>query len=217
MIRKWLFAGLMVWIPLGATLAVIRILLEMLDSSLLLIPASHRPDIPFVGAVLSIVLVFGTGMLVANYRGGQLLAWAEGLVARIPLVSSLYGGTKKLAESLFSGSSNAFRKVVLIEWPRKGIWAVGFMAGGTPFEVSQRLGIDALTVFVPTTPNPTAGFIMQVPREEVIVLDMSVEEGMSYIISLGVVQPGQLVAGSRQPVPAASTATSAAPADLKPA
>jgi uncharacterized membrane protein len=190
MIRKWIFAGLMVWIPLGATLLVIRFLLDLLDTSLLLIPSFLRPtNIPGAGAVLSVGLVLLTGMFAANYRGGQFLAWAERLVARIPLVRSLYGGTKKLAETLFSENSNAFRKVVLIEWPRKGLWSVGFMAGEPLREARERAGQDMLTVFIPTTPNPTSGFIMQAPKDEVVILDMSVEEGMRYIISLGVASP----------------------------
>ena len=192
MIRKWIFAGLMVWIPLGATLLVIRFLLDLLDTSLLLIPSPIRPtNIPGAGAVLSVGLVVVTGMFAANYRGGQFLAWCERLVARIPLVRSLYGGTKKLAETLFSENSSAFRKVVLIEWPRKGLWSVGFMAGEPLLEAQMRTGQEMMTVFVPTTPNPTSGFIMQAPRGEVVILDMSVEEGMRYIISLGVVTPGR--------------------------
>jgi uncharacterized membrane protein len=189
MIRKWVLAGLMVWVPLGATLLVIRFLLNLLDTSLLLIPASLRPDFPYFGAMLSVVLVLVTGMLVANYRGGQLLAWVEGLVGHIPLVRSLYGGTKKLAESLFSENSRAFREVVLVEWPRKGLWSVGFLAGEPLHEAQQQTGREMVTVFVPTTPNPTSGFIMLAPREEVVVLDLSVEQGMRYIISLGVVTP----------------------------
>jgi uncharacterized membrane protein len=201
MIRKWVFAGLMVWIPLGATLLVIRFLLNLLDTSLLLIPPSLRPDnIPGLGALLSVALVLFTGVLVANYRGGQLLAWAEGLVARVPLVRSLYGGTKKLAESLFSENSSAFRKVVMVEWPRQGMWSVGFLAGQPLAEAQARSGREMVTVFVPTTPNPTSGFIMLVPREEVVVLDMSVEQGMRYVISLGVVTPG---APTPRPMPGA--------------
>jgi len=199
MIRKWIFAGLMVWIPLGATLLVIRFLLNLLDTSLLLIPSSLRPDIPGLGAVLSIALVLATGMFAANYRGGQFLAWAERMVARIPLVRSLYGGTKKLAETLFSENSSAFRKVVMIEWPRKGLWSVGFLAGETLREAQERTGAEMVTVFIPTTPNPTSGFIMQAARSEVVMLDMSVEEGMRYIISLGVVTPGRPVPPSPLP------------------
>lgn len=208
MIRKWIFAGLMVWIPLGATLLVIRFVLNLLDTSLLLIPESLRPHIPGLGVVLSIALVIGTGALAANYLGGQFLAWIESLVDRIPLVRSLYGGTKKLAESLFSENSSSFRKVVLVEWPRAGMWSVGFQAGDPLPEAHERSGREMVTVFIPTTPNPTSGFIMQAPKDEVIVLDMSVEEGMRYIISLGMVSPGRVAPDkanqARAPLPRAS-------------
>ncbi|MBV8062024.1 MAG: DUF502 domain-containing protein [Nevskia sp.] len=188
MIRKWIFAGLMVWLPLGATLLVLRFLYGLLDSSFLL-PPEWR--VPGVGILLTAAVLLGTGIFAANYRGGQFLAWAEKLLEHIPLVRSLYGGTKKLAETLFSENSSAFRKVVLIEWPRKGLWSVGFLAGEPLREARQQTGVEMMTVFIPTTPNPTSGFIMQARRDEVVVLDMTVEEGMRYIISLGVVTPGQ--------------------------
>jgi uncharacterized membrane protein len=196
MIRKWIFAGLMVWLPLGATLLVLRFLYGLLDSSFLLPPSWRFPG---VGLLLTVVVLLGTGVFAANYRGGKFLAWAEKLLDHIPLVRSLYGGTKKLAETLFSENSSAFRKVVLIEWPRKGLWSVGFLAGEPLREVREKTGEEMMTVFIPTTPNPTSGFIMQASRDEVVVLDMSVEEGMRYIISLGVVTPGQPTAPSPMP------------------
>jgi uncharacterized membrane protein len=196
MIRKWILAGLMVWVPLGATLLVIRFIYNLLDSSFLLPPSWRFPG---SGVLLTAAVLLGTGVLAANYRGGQFLAWAERLLNHIPLVRSLYGGTKKLAESLFSENSSAFRKVVLIEWPRKGLWSVGFQAGEPLKEVQEKTGSEMLTVFIPTTPNPTSGFIMQANRDDVVVLDMSVEEGMRYIISLGVVTPGQPAPASPQP------------------
>jgi len=188
-LRRWLFAGLLIWIPLAATLLVIRFLIGVLDTSLLLIPASARPDIPGLGVILSVLLVLGTGALAANYLGSRLLTWAEELVNRIPLVRTLYGSVKKLAETLFSENSSSFKKVVLIEWPRAGQWSIGFQAGEPIRELAAKTGRELIPVFVPTTPNPTGGFIMQVPPESVTVLDMSIEEGMRYIISLGVVTP----------------------------
>jgi len=189
MIRRWFFAGLLVWIPLGATLLVIRFLFNLLDASLLLVPGSLRPDIPGLGVLLSIVLVLGTGAVAANFIGGRVVSWVERQLNHIPLVRSIYGGVKKLAETLFSKSSSAFRKVVLIEYPRKGLWSIGFQAGDALPDATRQLGVDTVTVFVPTTPNPTSGFIMQVPRAEVVWLSMSVEEGMRYVISLGMVLP----------------------------
>lgn len=189
MIRRWFFAGLLVWVPLGATLLVIRFLFNLLDASLLLIPEPLRPHIPGLGVLLSVVLVFGTGAIAANFIGGKFVSWIERLLNHIPLVRSIYGGVKKLAETLFAQNSSSFRKVVLIEYPRKGIWSIGFQAGDALPEARNRIGADSVTVFIPTTPNPTSGFIMQVPRDEVIWLSMSVEEGMRYIISLGMVLP----------------------------
>ncbi|MDB5985961.1 MAG: rane protein [Nevskia sp.] len=189
MIRRWFLAGLLVWIPLGATLLVIRFLLGLFDTSLLLLPPSLRPDIPGLGALLSVALVLGTGALAANFLGSKLLDWIEYLFEHIPLVRSFYGGMKKLAESLFSDKGTSFRKVVLIEWPRPGQWSIGFQAGEPLRQVSQITGEDMITVFVPTTPNPTSGFLMQVRKRDAQVLDMSVEEGMRYVISLGVVPP----------------------------
>lgn len=196
MIRRWILAGLMVWLPLGATLLVLNILYGILDSSWVL-PQSWR--FPGVGVLLTALVVLGTGALAANYQGGRFLAWAERLLDHVPLVRSLYGGTKKLAETLFSENSSAFRKVVLIEWPRQGLWSVGFQAGEPLRQVLEKTGQEMVTVFIPTTPNPTSGFIMQARRSDVVFLDMTVEEGMRYIISLGVVSPGQPVAPSPMP------------------
>jgi uncharacterized membrane protein len=190
LIRRWFFAGLLVWVPVGCTLFVIRFIISLLDVTQLL-PESVRSGIPAIlGAIAGLAIVIGTGALAANYLGNQALRWAESLLQHIPLVRSLYGSTKKLAENLFSESSSSFRHVVLIEWPHKGMWSIGFQAGEAVAEVREKTGRDIIPVFVPTTPNPTAGFIMSVPREDVIFLDMSIEEGMRYIISLGVVAPG---------------------------
>lgn len=188
MIRRWVLAGLIVWIPLGATLLVIRFILDLLDSSKLL-PQSWR--FPGLGVLLTVAVVLATGALAANSLGAQVLGWVESLLDHIPLVRSLYGGTKKLAETLFSGNSNSFRKVVMIEWPRPGMWSVGFLAGEPLREAAERTGKEMSTVFVPTTPNPTSGFLMQVARDEVVPLNLSVEEGMRYIISLGVAPPNR--------------------------
>jgi uncharacterized membrane protein len=188
-LRTWFLAGLLVWIPLGVTLLLITWVISVLDASLLLIPESLRPHIPGLGVFLSIALVLGTGALTANFLGRQLLEWAEALFQRIPLVRSVYGGMKKLAETLFSGKGASFRTVVMIEYPRKDMWSIGFVAGEPVTEAGQISGQDLVTVYVPTTPNPTSGLIVLVPREEVHEMRMTVEEGMRFIISLGVVGP----------------------------
>ena len=190
LLRKWFLAGLLVWIPLGVTLLVISSLVSVLDTSLLLIPSFLRPNIPGLGVLLSIALVLGTGALTANLFGRQAVAWAEALFQRIPLVRSVYGGMKKLAETLFSGKGNSFRKVVMVEYPRKGMWSIGFLTSDPVGELEEKIGgVDLVAVFVPTTPNPTSGFLLLVPKDEVIELSMSVQQGMQFIISLGVVAP----------------------------
>lgn len=189
-LRKWFLAGLLVWLPLGVTLFVISTFIDVLNASLLLIPSFLRPNIPGLGIVLSIALVLGTGALTANFFGRQLLAWTEKLFQRIPLVRSVYGGMKKLAETVFSGKGQSFRKVVMVEYPRKGMWSLGFLTSDPIGEVEQKAGgIDLVAVFVPTTPNPTSGFLLLVPKDEVKELSMSVQQGMQFIISLGVVAP----------------------------
>ncbi len=189
-LRKWFLAGLLVWIPLGVTLLVVSSLVSVLNTSLLLIPAVLRPNIPGLGILLSIALVLGTGALTANFFGRQLLAWTEALFRRIPLVRQVYGGMKKLAEQLFSGKGNSFRKVVMVEYPRKGMWSLGFLTSDPVGEIEEKAGgVDLVAVFVPTTPNPTSGFLLLVPKAEVLELTMSVQEGMQFIISLGVVGP----------------------------
>lgn len=189
LLRQWFLAGLLIWVPLAATLLVIRFLIGVLDTSLLLLPESLRPDFPGFGVVLSVGLVLGTGALAANFLGSRMLGWAEDLLFRIPLVRTLYGGVKKLAETLFSRDSTAFKRVVMIEWPRPGLWTIGFQTGDPIRVVREATGLDLVPVFVPTTPNPTSGFIMQVPADQIRLLDVPVEEGMRYVISLGVVAP----------------------------
>ena len=187
--RRWLIAGMLIWLPLGATLLVIRFVINLLDTSLLLIPEVYRPDIPGLGALLSVVLVLGTGAIAANYLGSRVVIWTEALLGRIPLVRTVYGGIKKLAETIFSDKSVSFRQPILIEYPRKGLWTVGFVTGEPVGEVQEKTAERVLTCFVPTTPNPTSGFIVLVPEREVIRLEMSVEAAMRLVISLGVVTP----------------------------
>jgi uncharacterized membrane protein len=190
-LRRWAVAGLLVWIPLGVTLLVIRFLVGLLDTSLLLIPSPLRPQIPGLGVLLSIVLVFGTGAMAANLFGSKAVAWLEALLQRIPLLGNVYGGMKKLAATLFSGNAKSFRQVVLIEYPRPGIWTIAFQTAAATAEARSKTGQDMVTVFLPTTPNPTSGFILLVPRKDTIPLSMTVEEGMRLVISLGVLTPDQ--------------------------
>jgi uncharacterized membrane protein len=192
-LRGYLIAGLLVWVPLGITFLVVKFLVDLMDRSLVLVPPAWRPEalfgfsVPGLGFALTFIIVITTGVLVANLVGRRLVAAWESLLARIPLVRSIYSAVKQVVQTVLSTDSNAFRKVLLVEYPRKGIWSVTFLAGEGSEEIDARIGMEMLTVFVPTTPNPTSGFIIMVPKNEVIVLDMPVEDGMKMVMSLGVV------------------------------
>jgi len=193
-LRRYLMAGLLVWVPLGVTLLIVAFLVDLMDQTLRLLPESLQPEnllgfrIPGLGAVLTAVIVFVTGMIVTNLFGMQLFNIGERLLQRIPLVRSIYASVKQVTESMFS-SGKSFRKVVLVEYPRKGMWSLAFQTGTGAEEIRDKTGRDVTNVFIPTTPNPTSGFFLMVPREEVIELDMSVDEGLKLLLSVGVVVP----------------------------
>ncbi len=194
-LRRYLIAGLLIWLPLGVTVLVVRLLVGTMDQTLLLLPERFRPDallgfhIPGLGLLLAVLVVLTTGILVANLFGRRLVALWERLLARIPLVRSIYMAVKQLAETMFSGGGQSFRKVLLIEYPRKGLWTLAFQTGTGVGEAQRKTGRDVVNVYVPTTPNPTSGFFLMVPREDVVELDMSVDDGLKMIISMGVVVP----------------------------
>jgi uncharacterized membrane protein len=193
--RKYLIAGLLVWMPLGITFLVVRAIVGFLDKILLWLPATYQPEallgihIPGLGVVLAIILVLATGMIVANLLGRRLVAAWEALLSRIPIVRSLYAGIKQIMEAILATDAKSFRKVLLIEYPRKGVWSLAFMTSDSLGEVQAKTTSDVISVFIPTTPNPTSGFVLMVPNSDVIHLDMSVEEGLKMIISMGVVVP----------------------------
>ena len=194
-IKRYLAAGLLVWVPLLVTFLTLRFLVNLMDQTLLVIPPPLRPEnlvgfrIPGLGVILTFVLLLATGVLAANFFGKQLIEGWERLLSRIPLVSWVYSGVKQVAETLLSPHAKAFRKVLLVQYPRAGIWTVGFQTSGPLDEVQARTDREVVGVFVPTTPNPTSGFIVLVPKEDVIELDMSVDEALRMVISLGVVVP----------------------------
>lgn len=194
-LRRYLIAGLLVWLPLGVTVLVIKLLVDVMDQTLLLLPIAYQPEtllgfrIPGLGVVLSIAVVFITGVVVANLFGRRVVAAWESLLARIPLVRSIYAGAKQVAETVFSPTGKSFRKVLLIEYPRRGLWTIGFQSGPSCIEAKIRSGEDLITVFIPTTPNPTSGFIILVPAKDALELDMSIDEAFKLIVSLGVVVP----------------------------
>ncbi len=195
MFRRWLIAGLLVWLPLVATLVVLQLLVGFLDRSLLLVPPAWRPEallgfaIPGLGILLSLVLVLATGALAANLFGRRLVSWAESLLGRVPLVRTVYSGVKRLAETVLGDQGSSFRQVLMVEYPRRGMWTLAFQTGSPVGEVQAKTAQEVLTVFIPTAPNPTSGFVVLVPREDIIALDMSVEDGLRMVISLGVVTP----------------------------
>lgn len=194
-LRRYLIAGLLLWLPLGVTVLVVRLLVGFMDQTLHLLPEQLQPEallgfhIPGLGLLLAVLVVLTTGILVANLFGRRLVALWEAVLARIPLVRSIYSAVKQLAETMFSGGGQSFRKVLLIEYPRKGLWTLAFQTGTGLGEAQRKTGRDVINVFVPTTPNPTSGFFLMVPREEVVELDMSVDDGLKMIISMGVVVP----------------------------
>lgn len=194
-IRRYLVAGILVWVPLGITLLLINFLVGVMDRSLRLVPVAYRPEtllgfpIPGLGVILTIVILLVTGVLVANFVGRSVVGGWESLLERIPIVRSIYSGAKNFAEIVFSDSGNAFKKVLLVEYPRKGIYSLSFQTATELGEVQGRTGEDVVCCFVPTTPNPTSGFIIVVPRSEAIELDMTVDEAAKLIMSLGVVVP----------------------------
>jgi uncharacterized membrane protein len=193
--KRYLIAGLLIWVPLGVTVMVINFLVGLMDQTLLLLPEHVRPDvlfgfhIPGLGVVLIVIVVLSTGVIVANLFGRTLVRWSESLLARIPLVRSIYLGVKQITEMLLSSDGKTFRKVVMIEYPRRGLWTLGFLSGVTRGEAQTKTGVEVVNVFIPTTPNPTSGFFIMVPSDELIELDMSVDDGLKVIISAGVFVP----------------------------
>jgi uncharacterized membrane protein len=194
-LRNYLIAGLLIWIPVMVTVWVIRFLSGILDQSLVLLPPSWRPEalvgryIPGVGIILSFLLLLVTGIVVRNLFGGQIVAGFENLVRRIPVVGSIYGGAKTFSETVLTDKGKSFKQVVLIEFPRKGLFSIGFITCEDMDEVQARTEQDVVCVFVPTTPNPTTGFLVAVDRHEITRLDMTVDDAVKMLLTLGVVVP----------------------------
>ena len=194
-LQRYLVAGILVWAPLAVTFLLLRFAVNLMDKTLAVLPQRYRPeellgfDIPGLGVILTLIVLFITGMLVANYVGRHVVGGWESLMRRIPIVRSIYGSAKNFAEVVFSDSNDSFKNVLLIEYPRKGVYCLAFQTSSDLGEVQAKTGEDVVCCFVPTTPNPTSGFVILVPRNEVRVLDMEVDEALKMIISLGVVVP----------------------------
>jgi uncharacterized membrane protein len=204
-LRKWLLAGLLVLVPLIITLWVLDWVVSTLDQTLRILPSSWQPDqlfgfhIPGLGVIFALVVVLSIGALASNIIGNRMVNWWHALLHRIPVVRSIYSGVKQISDTLFSEKGNAFRKAVLVQWPHAGMWTIGFQTGVPGGEVLQHLQVledragdhdEFLSIFVPTTPNPTGGYFVMVRQRDCLELQMSVDEALTYIVSMGVIVPG---------------------------
>lgn len=195
MFRRYLVTGLLVLVPLVITIWVLKTLIGVMDQSLLLLPPQWRPDnvlgvhIPGFGVILTVLIVLVTGMIATNILGKRVLLIWEAILARVPVVKSIYYSVKQVSDTLFSDSGNAFRKALLVQYPREGSWTIAFLTGQPGGDVVNHLQGEYVSVYVPTTPNPTSGFFLMMPKKDVIELDMSVDDALKYIISMGVVTP----------------------------
>ena len=227
MLKRYFVTGLLLWVPIGITLWVLSLIVSTMDQSLALLPQNWNPrvyighDVPGLGAILTLVIVLATGVLTANLVGGRLVIWGEQILSRIPIVRSIYSSVKQVSDTILSPNGNAFRKALLVEYPRRGSWTIAFLTGvptedlqeavgrsaaGRPSEGSALLPreafragldeggaanvtVDLVSVYVPTTPNPTSGFFLMLPRHETVELDMTVDAALKYIVSMGVVSP----------------------------
>ncbi|MDO9277317.1 MAG: DUF502 domain-containing protein [Polaromonas sp.] len=195
-VRRWLLAGLLVLVPLAITLWVLDWIVGTLDQTLQILPQSWRPDyllgfhIPGFGVLLALAIVLIIGAVASNFFGRKLVGWWDALLGRIPIVRSIYSSVKQVSDTLFSENGNAFRKALLIQWPREGVWTIAFQTGTPGGDVVNHLDGEYLSVYVPTTPNPTGGYFVMLKKSDCVELKMSVDEALTYVISMGVVSPG---------------------------
>jgi uncharacterized membrane protein len=202
-LRRWLFAGLLVLAPLGITLWVLQWIVGTLDQTLLILPQAWQPErltgyrIPGLGVLLALAILLLVGAITSNFIGRKLVTWGDAIVGRIPVVRSIYSSVKQVSDTLFSPSGNAFRTAVLVQWPRPDVWTIAFVTGSPGGDVATHLPGEYLSVYVPTTPNPTGGYFVMLRRSDCIELRMSVDEALRYVISMGVVVPAAPVPNSR--------------------
>ncbi|MGK0271979.1 MAG: putative membrane protein [Cocleimonas sp.] len=194
-LRKYIITGLLIWVPLGITIFVIRLLVTLMDRTIVLLPPGWRTEalfgfnIPGLGIVISAMVIFITGFFLTNFAGKRLIQAWENILDRIPLVRSIYSSVKQVTSTILSSDNNTFNEVLLIEYPRKGIWTLCFKTSDSPQSFNEATGKELITVFVPTTPNPTSGFILFIPENEVKKMDLDVEDALKLVMSLGVVTP----------------------------
>ncbi len=198
-IRKWLLTGLLVIVPGVITVWVLNWIVGTLDQTLQILPNSWQPDavlgyhIPGFGVVLTLAILLLVGAIASNFVGRKLVSWGDALVSRIPVVRSIYSSVKQVSDTLFSESGNAFRTAVMVQWPREGMWTIAFVTGVPGGELATHLSEDFVSVYVPTTPNPTGGYLVVVRKSDCIELNMSVDAALKYIVSMGVVAPPEQV------------------------
>lgn len=201
--RKYFITGLLILVPLAITLWVLHAVISTMDQSLLLLPEQWRPEklvgfkVLGLGTILTLVIIFVTGLLAQNFVGNMVVRAWESLLKRIPIVNSVYSSVKQVSDTLFSSTGNAFSKAVLVQYPREGSWTIAFLTGIPGGDVANHLHGDYISIYVPTTPNPTSGFFLMVPRADTIELDMSVDAALKYVVSMGVVAPGQVPADKK--------------------
>ena len=204
-IKRYFITGLLIWVPAVITLWVLDLLVSAMDQSLLLLPDQFHTEswlgmhIPGLGVLLTLLVVFVTGVFTANIIGQRLVRLSERVLAQIPVVNSIYHGVKQVSDTLFSPGGQAFRKALLVQWPIEGTWTIGFLTGQPGGDVVNHLKGDYLSVYVPTTPNPTGGYFVMVPRASVVELDMTVDEALKYVISMGVAIPAPSRRSNRAP------------------
>jgi uncharacterized membrane protein len=204
-IKRYFITGLLIWVPAVITLWVLDLLVSAMDQSLLLLPDQFHTEswlgvhIPGLGALLTVLVVFVTGVFTANIIGQRLVRISERVLGQIPVVNSIYHGVKQVSDTLFSPGGQAFRKALLVQWPIEGTWTIGFLTGQPGGDVVNHLKGDYLSVYVPTTPNPTGGYFVMVPRASVVELDMTVDEALKYVISMGVAVPAPSRRSNRAP------------------
>lgn len=195
LIKRYFLTGLLIWVPLAITTWVLSLIVNTMDQSLLLLPTAIHPhtlfgfNIPGAGVILTLAIILLTGLVTTNFIGQKLVIWWERLLARIPFVNSVYNSVKQVSDTLFSSTGQAFRKALLIQYPHEGAWTIAFLTGKPGGDVLNHLKGDYVSVYVPTTPNPTSGFFLILQKKDVIELEMSVDEALKYIISMGVVAP----------------------------
>lgn len=194
-LRRYFVAGLLFWVPIAVTVLIIGFLVDLLDRSMVLVPLKYRPEalfghsIPGLGVLFAVILVFLTGVIVANLLGRRLVQFWEALLSRIPFVRSIYATAKQVMETVVSGNGKSFREVVMLEYPRKGLWTLAFVTGEGLPAARELTGEKLVNIYVPTTPNPTSGFFLMVAEKDVVRLDLSVEDGLKLILSTGVILP----------------------------